>query len=43
MCSSDLSYQAADRSLTDADAARVRAKIVRHLQETIGGRLRAAN
>lgn len=38
-----VTYQAADRSLTDADAARVRAKIVRRLQETIGGRLRTAN
>ena len=37
-----VTYQAADRSLTDADAAKLRAKIVRRLEETISGRLRAS-
>jgi phenylalanyl-tRNA synthetase beta chain len=35
-------YQAADHSLTDADAARLRARIMRRLEETISGRLRAS-
>lgn len=35
-----LTYQASDRSLTDADAARVRDKIVRRLAETLGAKLR---
>ncbi len=38
-----VTYQATDRSLTDADAAKVRAKIVRRLEETLGARLRAAS
>ncbi len=38
-----VTYQAVDRSLTDTDAARLRAKIVRRLQETISGRLRASD
>lgn len=36
-----LTYQAYDRSLTDADAAAVRARIVRRLQESLGAQLRA--
>ncbi len=36
-----LTYQAPDRSLTDADAARVRDKIVRRLADTLDAKLRA--
>jgi phenylalanyl-tRNA synthetase beta chain len=35
-----LTYQAPDRTLTDADVAKVRAKIVKRLQETMGAALR---
>ncbi len=36
-----LTYQAPDRTLTDADVAKVRAKIVKRLQETLGATLRS--
>jgi phenylalanyl-tRNA synthetase beta chain len=35
-----LTYQAPDRTLTDADVAKVRGKIVKRLQETLGATLR---
>jgi phenylalanyl-tRNA synthetase beta chain len=35
-----LTYQAADRTLTDAEVAKVRAEIVRHLQGKLGATLR---
>ncbi len=35
-----LTYQAPDRTLTDADVAKVRAKIIRHLQVGLGTTLR---
>ena len=36
-----LTYQAADRTLTDQDAAQLRNKIVRRLEQQLGARLRA--
>jgi len=36
-----LTYQADDRTLTDAEVAKLRAGIIRHLQDTLGAALRA--
>jgi phenylalanyl-tRNA synthetase beta chain len=36
-----LTYQAADRTLTDQEASQVRNKIVRRLEQELGARLRS--
>ena len=36
-----LTYQAPDRTLTDQDAAQIRSRIVRRLEQEVGGRLRS--
>ena len=37
-----LTYQASDRTLTDEDAARIRNKIVRRLENELGAKLRSS-
>jgi len=39
----NLTYQALDRTLTDAEVAKVRGKIVKKVQEAVGAVLRAAS
>jgi phenylalanyl-tRNA synthetase beta chain len=36
-----LTYQAPDRTLTDAEAAQVRQKIIRRLEQELGAKLRS--
>ncbi|MGB9592108.1 MAG: phenylalanine--tRNA ligase subunit beta, partial [Candidatus Kryptoniota bacterium] len=36
-----LTYQAPDRTLTDQEAAQIRSRIVRRLEQELGGRLRS--
>jgi phenylalanyl-tRNA synthetase beta chain len=36
-----LTYQATDRTLTDTEVAQIRSKIVRRLEQELGGKLRS--